>query len=196
MDYFEKHPRSLEIYSLAPVRRRIDPTYCPLPRRHTWSEFYDVTHAGRRKTWLNYPKLPSPTKHVTHDYFVHTLQAMKSQCHNIPDIACKMMETIVDMLVTVAQAFQREYLLPHQLSHPSIYYDLSQYPSTAQLMNIYARVIHLPSRYIMTFEEACFTGFFEYPGAVFSPYEVYVNTRYKRYQQHLQAPYTLPGDRQ
>ena len=29
--------------------------------------------------------------------------------------------------------FQREYMLPHQLNHPNIYYDLSQYSSTAQL---------------------------------------------------------------
>ena len=52
-------------------------------------------------------------------------------------------------------------------------------------MNLYARVIHLPARYITTFEEACYTGFFEYTGADFSPYKRYVNTRFTRYKLHL-----------
>ena len=52
-------------------------------------------------------------------------------------------------------------------------------------MNLYACVIHLPARYITTVEEACFTGFFEYTEADFSPYKKYVSTRFNRYKLHL-----------
>ena len=92
---------------------------------------------------------------------------------------------VADMLLAITHAFAAITLTPIQLQLPHIYYDLSQYLSKAQLMNIYARVIHLPARYINTFEEACYTGFFEYTGAAFLPYKCYVNTRFACYQTHL-----------
>lgn len=176
-------PKSLETYNRASVRRSTDATYYPIPRCKIQSDYYELVHTSRRKTWLNYPKMSAPTKGLTF-YFVQTSQAAQAKCADVPDLACKMLEKIADMLIAVATAFQNEY----------IYYDLSQYPLAAKLMNLYARVIHLSARYMMTFEDAYHTGFFEYPGAVFSPFEVYVNTHYKRYQAHLQSLLTLYED--
>ena len=101
-----------------------------------------------------------------------------------------MMIKVADMLLAVVSAYTGIHLTPLQINRPHIFYDLSQYPSTDQVMNIYARVIHLPSRYLMTFEEACFTGFFKYTGSTFSPYQQYINTRFHRYQQHLNRSFT------
>ena len=107
-----------------------------------------------------------------------------------------MMIKVADMLLVVVSAFTSIHLAPVQINEPPVYYDLSQYPSTAQVMNVHARVIHLPSYYLMTCEQACFTGFFEYTGSAFSPYKQYINTRFHRYQQHINLSFFLFGDRQ
>ncbi len=113
----------------------------------------------------------------------------------VPDLACKMLNKIADMLIAVAIAYRKVFMEPYKLNNPSIYYNLDMYPSNEQLMNIYSRVIHLPSRYIETFEEACYTGFFKSPDSIFSPYEVFINTRYKRYDQHLHYAGVFPRGR-
>ena len=92
---------------------------------------------------------------------------------------------VADMLLAITSTYARVTLTSLQLQYPPIFYDLSQYPTKEQVMNLYTHVIHLPARYITTFEEACFTGFFEYTRADFSPYERYVNTRFNRYKMHL-----------
>ena len=88
---------------------------------------------------------------------------------NVPDLACKMMHKIADMLIAMAIAFKNVFMEPYRLNHPTIYYNLDMYPSNEKLMNIYSKVIHLPSRYLETFKEACYTGFFESPDSIFSP---------------------------
>ena len=103
---------------------------------------------------------------------------------------------VADMLLAITHAYAAITLTPLQLQYPLIYYDLSQYPSKEQVMNLYARVIHLPSRYITTFEKACFTRFFKYTRAKFSPYERYVNTCFPKYKQHLNRAFNLSEDRQ
>ena len=111
--------------------------------------------------------------------------AIRVKCQNVPDLTCRMTFKVADMLLAIAHAYAAITLTPIQLQLPNIYYDLSQYLSKEQIMNMYAPVIHLPARYITTFEEGCYTGFFEYTGADFSPYERYVNTRFARYKTHL-----------
>ena len=74
--FFTKNPQSLITYHHAPLRRRIDPTFCPIPRRRTWSRFYDVRQIHGRTQWLNYPAMPPPAKHATRQYFVSTLMAI------------------------------------------------------------------------------------------------------------------------
>ena len=69
----------------------------------------------------------------------------------VPDLACKMLNKIADMLIAVAIAYRKVFMEPYKLNNPYIYYNLDMYPSNEQLMNIYSRVIHLPSRYIETF---------------------------------------------
>ena len=115
------------------------------------------------------------------------------ETEQVRDLAYKVFHKISDMLITVAIAYKRVFMEPYKLNNPPIYYNLDMYPSNDQLMNIYSRVIHLPSRYIETFEEACYTGFFESADFIFSPYEVFINTRHKRYEQHLHYACVFPG---
>ena len=111
-------------------------------------------------------------------------------------LACQMLYKIGDMLIAVPLAFRGVQMEPFQLTRPSIYYDLSSYPTKQQLMNIYSRVIHLPSRYIETFEEACYTGFFDYLDVLFSPYESSTSIHASNATVLISMSLAFPRDRQ
>ena len=59
--FFPANAQALITYHHALLRRRIDPTYCPIPRRRTWARFFDVRQIHEQKQWLNYPAMPPPS---------------------------------------------------------------------------------------------------------------------------------------
>ena len=147
-----------------------------------------------QKQWLNCPAMPPPPKEPAMKYFISTLKEIMVKCQNVPELAYKMMIKVAHMLLAVFSSYAWIHLTPLQINCPQVFYKLSQYPSTNQVLNIYARVIHFPSCYQMTYKEASFNCFFEYPGSPFSPYEQFINTRFYRYKQHSNRSFTLSRD--
>ena len=47
MDFFQKYPTTLDVYNNAPQHIRLDPTYCPFPRKRTWGQFFSTSHLPR-----------------------------------------------------------------------------------------------------------------------------------------------------
>ena len=105
LQFFQQNPHAIITYSHAPQRRRVDPTFCPIPRRRTWSRFFDIKQIHGRKQWLNYPAMPPPVKEPTLQYFIKTLKEITKKCQNVPDLTCKMMVKIADMLIAVTAAY-------------------------------------------------------------------------------------------
>ena len=85
---------------------------------------------------MNYPRPPASSGLPTHVYFVTSLKQAMKDTENVPDLACKMMHKIADLLIAVAIAFRNVFMEPYTLNHPTIYYNLDMYPSNEQLMNI------------------------------------------------------------
>ena len=94
----------------------------------------------------------------------------------IPDLSCLMLVKICKMLITAISTFQHsaETNAPwtrfFEGSH-GLCWDLSLTPDANILMGLYARIQFLPSHFLLTFEEAFYTGFFEHaqPSRIFSP---------------------------
>lgn len=170
----KKNPRNKLHYLAAPQELRIDPTFFPIKRRCNWDTFQRI--ASRDKfTWLNYPELPEPKqgRALTERYMIDTLNGVIQQLKGIPDLSCVMMVKIAKMIITVITEFRGL----EQTRHPwtrlfegthGLCWNLLKAPTRQVLMGLYARVIFLPSHYLVTFEEAFYTGFFEVQSDIFS----------------------------
>ena len=62
-------------------------------------------------------------------------------------------------------------------------WDLSQAPKKEILMGMYARCIFLPSHWLVTFEEAFYTGFFKVESKIFSLMNQDPQSRYVAFMQ-------------
>ncbi|MCO5603932.1 hypothetical protein L7F22_058088 [Adiantum nelumboides] len=101
--WLSEHPRDLTNFHNTPQSLQIDPTYCPVPRRRSWSEFQKWK--GKNKTLLNYPVL-SAQEPSTVNYVVNTLNTTIQLLREVPDIACQMLVKISKMIVTCIQVFK------------------------------------------------------------------------------------------
>ena len=64
-----------------------------------------------------------------------------------------------------------------------------QAPMAPVLMGIYAQILFLPAQYMTTWEEAFYTGFFEYQSHIFGPMLHDLGARYVAYQEmEMQNP--------
>ena len=124
---------------------------------------------------MNYPVLPAPAQGRTpiEKYMVDTLQGVISQLKGVPDLACIMLCKIAKMISTYITKFNEM----EQTGHPwtkffeggrGLCWDLTVAPTRQTLMGLYARVIFLPSHFLLSFEEAFYTGFFEVETHLFS----------------------------
>ena len=157
-----------------PQELRIDPTFCPIKRRRNWETFQRI-NSTTRLTWLNYPVLPEP-KHgraPMKRYMVETLSGVIQQLRGIPDLSCTMLVKAARMIVTVIQTFHDI----EQTGHPwtrffegaqGLCWNLLKASTRQVLMGMYAGLIFLPSHFMVTFEEAFYTGFFEVQSNIFS----------------------------
>ena len=81
--------KTIEDYAEAPRELRIDPYFCPVPRRYTWLEYEEKLK--RNLNLLNYPKLPSPTsdQSLMEDNFLETLSSLYDKYNEVLDVSCR-----------------------------------------------------------------------------------------------------------
>lgn len=183
-NWLQKDPMHKLYYITAPQEMRIDPTFCPIRRRRAWENFQSYT-TDERRTWLNYPVLlpPQRRQRINEKYVVDTLNYFILKLKGIPDLSCVMLVKICKMLVTIITSFNN---LARSGAHWTTYFegpnglawDLSMAPSKDILYGLYARCIFLPAHYLVTFEEAFYTGFFEIETKIFSMINQEPKSRY------------------
>ena len=78
----------------------------------------------------------------------------------------KMIVTIITSFNDMAQTGQ--HWTTYCEGPNGLAWDLSMAPSKEILMGLYARCIFLPAHWLVTFEEAFYTGFFEVESQIFS----------------------------
>ena len=114
---------------------------------------------------------------------VDTLTSVIHQLKGVPDLTCIMLVKIAKMLVTTIQVFENI----EQTGHPwtrffegtqGLCWNLAKAPSRQILMGLYARIIFLPAHFMVTFEEAFYTGFFEVQSSLFSTINSDLRCRY------------------
>lgn len=104
---------------------------------------------------------------------IKMLEGVISKLKGLPDLTCIMLCKIAKMIVVAIEIFHDI----EQTDHPwtkvfegshGLCWNLLQAPSRQVLMGLYARVIFLPSHFLVTFEEAFYNGFFETQSNIFS----------------------------
>ncbi len=119
---------------------------------------------------------------------------MKRQLTGIPDLAFVMLCKIIDMLTTCIETFPAtiETKAPWTRfleGRKGMCWNLQTTPTPRILMGIFARVQFLPTHYLVTWEEAFYTGFFEYQSNIFGPLVQDLGARYVAYQtMEMQNP--------
>lgn len=187
-------PKDKLHYYLAPQSLRIDPTFCPIKRRRNWETYERIQRI--HSTWLNFPELPPPKKgeSPTEKYMLSTLNGVITAFKGIPDLSCFMLVKIAKMIVSAIEVFNEM----EQTGHPwtmffegidGLCWDIQIAPPRNVLMGLYARIIFLPSHFLVTFEEAFYTGFFEIMSNIFSPMNKDPRSRFIAFMQaELESP--------
>ena len=102
----QKHTTSIIDYANAPRQCRIDPTFCPTPRRLSWETFFALKN--KYLDYLNYPLLPLIDRFITHHYFISTLKYTIKIYEGVPNLAYKMLVKIAHMVLLIVDAFNKE----------------------------------------------------------------------------------------
>ena len=141
-------------------------------------------------------KLPivSEGKQPTELYVINTLQAMSKQIQGTPDLACKMLFKIIEMLIDSIEIFPANIEIKAPWTRflegkQGLCWNLQAAPTPTVLMGIFSRLQFLPSHYMLTWEECFYTGFFEYQSHLFGPHVSDLGARFVAYQQmEMQNP--------
>ena len=75
LDFFKKNKHALKEYAKAPRHLRVDPTFCPTPRMHTWVN------------WLVLP-IPPEGHPIIETWFLEACGALEEKFKDIPDLSC------------------------------------------------------------------------------------------------------------
>ena len=117
--------------------------------------------------YLNYPRLLdspfqySPTKANMSKECKAAIQTYTA----IPDLACLMLVKICQILIACISTFQRMEGVTAPWTRffkgsRGLCWDLSMTPTHQIMMGLYSRLQFLPSHFMLTFEEAFYTGVF------------------------------------
>ena len=124
---------------------------------------------------MNYPLLPEPApdRKPTKKYVADTLNNYIHRLKGIPDLCCVMLSKIARMIVTIITSVNDMAQAGAQWTTyfkgpDGLAWDLQESPSKEILMGLYARCIFLLAHWMVTFEEAFYTGFFEVETKIFS----------------------------
>ena len=172
--WFRKYSSAITIYAMAPRELRIDPIYCPVCRYRTWEDF--ERNSKNNPTWLNYPLLPAPEgmRESTEHYMKQTLTQAINQFQGVPDLACQMLMKIASMILVVIDEFHQQihtraawtkFLEGRQ----GLSWNLQLAPPPRVIMGLFARLQFMASHFMQTFEDAFYTGYFEYQSKIFGP---------------------------
>lgn len=78
-------------YAKAPREMRIDPTFCPTPRMHSWEAFAHFYASNPYD--LNWLVLPTPLEGqpITKTWFVEACSSLEEKLKDIPNLSCQML---------------------------------------------------------------------------------------------------------
>ena len=171
----------------APREYRINPNFCPVQRCRV-STIFEST-LKQSPTWLNYPLLSSSKNDTepTKAYMLQTCEAVISQFQGIPDAACIMLKKFMKLIKVCIKAFPDKIKMTAPWTRfleerKGLCWDLQIASTPECIMGFYARIQFLPSHYMVTWEEAFYTGFFEYQSNIFGPLVQDYGLRYVAYQ--------------
>ena len=118
--------------------------------------------------YQNYLVISSPSNQLspTKDYMLNECKAMIQLYQAIPDLACLMLFKICRMLIACISTFQKTKGIPSTWTRffersTGLCWDLSKTPTHQIIMGLYSQLQFLPNHFMLTFEEAFYTGFFE-----------------------------------
>lgn len=184
-NWLKKHPTTINSYAIAPREMRVNPLFCPCIQRRSWNQF-QRTH-NMRPEYVNYPAMQKPegNQRPSKFYMLEELKRNIDLYEGIPDISCMMLQKICRMLIATIEVFQHTAGTKTPWTRffegsQGLYWDLSGAPDYKILMGLFARLQLLPSHFVLTFEEAFHTGFFEQarPSQIFSPITTDYGARY------------------
>ena len=118
---------------------------------------------------------------------LQTCEAVISQFQAVPDLACIMLKKIMKLIKVCINTFPEKIAVTAPWTRflegrKGLCWDLQTAPTQECIMGFYARVQFLPSHYMVTWEEAFYTSFFEYQSSIFGPLVEDYGTRYVAYQ--------------
>ena len=187
LGWFRKYPQSKSAYARAPRNLRVDPTFCPVRRRRTWEEFEKKIQV--QPTWLNFPLLPAQpaNEEPTEQYMVETLTQAINQFKGVPDLAYQMLTKICKMLLACIEDFHesihtRATWVRFLEGRQGLSWNLQLAPTPEKIMGLFAHLHFVAGHYLQTFEDAFYTGFFEYQTKIFGPLVQDLGARLIAYQ--------------
>ena len=184
-NWLRKHPTAINAYAAAPREIRVNPLFCPCIRRRSWNQFPRLQ--GIRPEYLNYPAMNAPEggRRPSEFYMLTELERNVDLFFGIPDLSCMMLSKICKMLIATIEVFQHTAGTKTPWTRffegsQGLCWDLSAAPDHKILMGLFARLQFLPSHFMLAFEEAFHTGFFEQerPSRIFSPTTTDYGARY------------------
>ena len=103
-----------------------------------------------------------------------TLEQVCEQMKGVPDLACQMMIQIANLIIACIKEFHdsihtRAPWTRFLEGRKGLSWNLQTMPDPQVIMGMYACIQFMPGHYLHIFEDAFYTGFFEYQTKVFSP---------------------------
>lgn len=98
--------RTIEDYAEVPRELRIDPCFCPVPRRYTWPTYKEKLR--RNPNLLNYPKLPSQASNqsLTEENFLETLSSLYTKYYEVLDVSCRILCKFINLFTVCIETFK------------------------------------------------------------------------------------------
>ena len=135
---------------------------------------------------MNYPILDAPDEDepITEGYMLRVAKTTIKKFEGVPDLACKMLVKIMKMLVACIEIFPQaldQYKAPWTRfleGTNGLCWNLQSFPTSQLLMGFFARLQFMPTYYMMTFEEAHYTRFFESGSHIFGPFLADIHCRF------------------
>ena len=107
-------------------------------------------------------------------WFLETCSDIETKYTEVPDLRCQMLVKIVQLLMTCINTFQdvqheRTDWYKYDEPYQGLAFNLNELPTEDQMWGYYARLQHLPSHFMRTWEEMMTTAFFDPAPLAFYP---------------------------
>ena len=154
---------------------------------------------------LNYPLCPERPhdQPLNETWFLEACADVEAKFTQAMDLSCQMLVKIVQLLSTCITVFQdiqhqRTDWYKYKEPYQGLAFDLNELPTEEQFWGFYARLQHLPSHFMQTWEEMMSTSFFDPAPLAFYAARLPLQTRFIA-QRQIQRTATgiqsqLPAD--